>query len=475
MRRRWGGVALGAIGLAVSAWCCAPGFVGARSKGRAPLRQGELSGGETAAPQAPPHGRKAAWAAAAARGVSPQGRALELGVFVAGAAGASGVFRALRAGGGSAPLVVCRAAAKEPTASDAARWTSYAAVAALLLVAAPALAAGDASSSDWFQPFVDLNANLIDGIDGLLGSAGAAILVYTLLIKVVTFPLSQPALRTSAILQLISPQIQTIQRQNKNDETTQNLKLKRLYDEVGVNPLSALLPILVQLPIFVGLFRAIGQLARQDDHFKEPFLWIPSLSGPVASGNPTLDWLLKSQAADHFEPLVGWHDAGLYCVLPVIVILSQVLAGRMSSSDANQDQTATSFVFPTFVGISTLVSPSGLGLYWLFNNLLTAGQMALVQQQVGEELPEYKKVRDAYLKEQEEADTEGVRYTRESPFLKNSEVVEQSVAAIEERTSGNVTSGAPPTTRKSKRSKEKVKDPDAAARGGGKGRRGGRR
>lgn len=288
---------------------------------------------------------------------------------------------------------------------------------------------GSGAGGDWFDTFVNLNANVIASIDAVVGSAGVAIILYTVLVKAITYPLSQPALRTSAMLQLVSPQVQLIQLKYKENDELKNSMLRRLYAEVGVEPVSALLPIFVQLPVFIGLFRAIGKLASQDDHFKESFLWIPSLAGPVAPGRPSLDWLLKSQFSDHFEPLVGWHDAGLYCCLPIIVVLSQIFTQRMSSTQ--QDQGAAEIVFPLFIGISTLVSPAGLGLYWLTNNLLTGGQMSLVQQQIGEEMPEYKRIRDTA---RENAPADGVRYTRESPFMQDSEAVRESVAALESPT-----------------------------------------
>ena len=150
--------------------------------------------------------------------------------------------------------------------------------------------------------------------DGVVGSAGFAIVLYTIIIKVATFPLQQPALRTSALMQLLSPQTDEIERRYPLDEEGRGRTLRELYGKVGLNPFAAFLPILFQLPVFIALFRAIGKLASQDEHFKEgrktvgccrvaevcrhrsvrfarlqprrqePFLWIPSLAGPVASG-----------------------------------------------------------------------------------------------------------------------------------------------------------------------------------------------
>lgn len=141
---------------------------------------------------------------------------------------------------------------------------------AALMTPLAAHAEDGGDSGDWFEPFVDFNANIIEGIDGLVGSAGFAIVLYTMIIKVATFPLQQPALRTSALMQLLSPQTDEIERKYPLDEEGRGRTLRELYGKVGLNPFAAFLPILFQLPIFIALFRAIGKLASQDEHFKEP-------------------------------------------------------------------------------------------------------------------------------------------------------------------------------------------------------------
>ncbi|CAE7204024.1 ALB3.2, partial [Symbiodinium natans] len=267
-------------------------------------------------------------------------------------------------------------------------WTK-AAVATLLAVPTAAVAE---DGGDWFDPFVSLNANIIEAIDSVIGSAGAAVILYTIFIKVVTFPLQQPALRTTAMLQMLTPQLDEINRQYADDEDKKGKLLRELYAKVGLNPFLSLVPILFQIPLFVALFRAIGRLADQDDHFKEPFLWIPSLAGPVSQGKPSLDWLLKTRSSEAFEPLVGWQDAAMYCVLPLLVFVAQFLSSRLSSSSS--ENSTNGVLFPLFIGISTLVSPSGVGVYWLTNTVLTTAQMKVTQDEVAEEFPEYKKIKD---------------------------------------------------------------------------------
>lgn len=281
-----------------------------------------------------------------------------------------------------------------------------------------------ASSGDWFDPFVNLNMSIIEGIAGVIGF-GWAIILYTILLKVLTWPLQQPALRVSSALQLVSPQVELIKTIYEDGDDRQGKMMRQLYEKLGLNPLPALLPILFQLPIFVALFRGITRLAQNNATFKLPFLWIPSLAGPVPGGNPNLDWLIRTRSAQQFEPLIGWDIAVLYLVLPAIVVASQLAAQRLNSS--SQDSAALNTVFPLFVCISCLVSPSGLGLYWLTNNLITAGQTAWVQGEVAKEYPEWKKIKDEV---DATAPKDEVRYTRGLSFIEECESVRMSIADL---------------------------------------------
>eukprot|EP00929_Paragymnodinium_shiwhaense_P016884 TRINITY_DN12558_c0_g1_i1.p1 TRINITY_DN12558_c0_g1~~TRINITY_DN12558_c0_g1_i1.p1 ORF type:complete len:440 (-),score=113.01 TRINITY_DN12558_c0_g1_i1:70-1389(-) len=331
------------------------------------------------------------------------GRTSSFARHAAGLGAAAAVWaRSIQRRGGGSRLIAQAARQDQGENGDATAAPALpaAAVAGLLLgicllVVPEAVWAADASAGgDWFDPVVDANAALIAGINGVIGSAGMSIILYTVLIKAVTWPLTEPALRANALLKLVAPQTQQINEQYKKDEDSRGRMLSRLYNEVGINPLAAFLPVLIQLPLFIALFRAIGRLAAQNPAFKAGFLWIPSLDGPVESGSPGLDWLLRTRSSDHFEPLVGTEAAVGYCILPVLVIASQIFLQRIGGG-ANKDQAWIDGVLPWFLGVSCLVSPQGVGLYWLVNTWLSSAQTQYVRGQVAEEKPEYKAIYDA--------------------------------------------------------------------------------
>jgi len=299
---------------------------------------------------------------------------------------------------------------------------------------------------------------------------------------------NQTALRAGALMQLISPKVKMIQTKYKNDQETQNRMLLRLYDDCGINPLGGCVPTIIQLPIFLSLYRAINKLAEKNPHFQEPFLWIPSLAGPAEVGKPSLDWLLKSKSADAFEPLIGWNTAGLYLILPVLLVTSQVFTQKASTpppqpGQENNPLGAITNFFPLIIGYTALVSPAGLGIYWFFNNLLTTAQTSFIKNGIASEFPEYQQVIDGKKEDdgadeenqeakQEEESTIGMGFGMappEEPPMKQEPVTEKGK---EEKKL--VTSGAPAKAKTIKQADEVYRasmDRRAKRRGGGKRRR----
>jgi len=122
---------------------------------------------------------------------------------------------------------------------------------------------------------------------------------------------------------------------------------------------------------------------------------------------------------------------------------------RMSA--ASKESISASVLAPLFIGISTLVSPQGVGVYWFTNTLLTTAQLKFTQNQVAAEFPEYKKIKDAV-----DAEGEGMRYTRTSPFVKN-DLVEKSVKDLEEPSGNAEVKPESRSARRKKRGKSRAR------------------
>jgi YidC/Oxa1 family membrane protein insertase len=85
-------------------------------------------------------------------------------------------------------------------------------------------------------------------------------------------------------MQRAQPKLVEIRRRWASDPEKMNKETARLYVEEGINPFAGFVPALIQIPVFISLYRSILQLSETDPHFSEGFLWIPSLSGPLTEG-----------------------------------------------------------------------------------------------------------------------------------------------------------------------------------------------
>ena len=120
----------------------------------------------------------------------------------------------------------------------------------------------------------------------ITGSFGLAIICIVLCVKAVTYPLNYKVYSAQFEMQAIQPEIERIKEEFKDNQELINLRTSVLFQEKSVNPLAGCLPVLIQFPIFVGLYRTLLNLGK-DRKLAEPFLFLPSLEGPVVAGLPT--------------------------------------------------------------------------------------------------------------------------------------------------------------------------------------------
>src|SRR5579884_2149209 len=110
-------------------------------------------------------------------------------------------------------------------------------------------------------------------------SWGLTIIVFTVLVKIVFWPLTLQQIRSSRAMQALQPQLNELKKQHGKDKERLMQEQMRLYKENRVNPAAGCLPMLIQFPIWIGLYQALYLLAAQPD-FASRFLWIPNLALP---------------------------------------------------------------------------------------------------------------------------------------------------------------------------------------------------
>lgn len=272
--------------------------------------------------------------------------------------------------------------------ADAALEDAATSVAGAATAVAPVVEEVAKTDDGWFGGIVWAAEQSIEGLHGLLGegSYGVAIIAFTLVVKALTFPLNYKQLESTTKMQQLQPAVKKIQAKYANDPQQLNVMLAQLYEENNLNPLAGCLPALVQIPIFIALYRALLSLAQQD-LLAEKFLWLPSLEGPVF-GATNADWLLKFSDWNGFQPPLGWHDTAAYLSLPLILIVAQSISTNLLQppTDPNNPQAQSSNAvlkfLPLMVGFFSLNVPSGLCIYWIINNIVTTASTLYIRQSV---------------------------------------------------------------------------------------------
>jgi YidC/Oxa1 family membrane protein insertase len=176
----------------------------------------------------------------------------------------------------------------------------------------------------------------------------------------------------------LQPTIKDIQAKYQSNPEVMNQKIAEVYQTNQVNPLAGCLPSLVQIPIFIGLYRAVLDLAKEDQ-LNEPFLFLPSLEGPVygAAQADGSNWLFNW--VDGAPPL-GWDDTGAFLILPVLLVISQFISMEiMTPKNSEQQGNFILKLLPLMIGWFSLNVPSALTLYWFTNNIVTTATSVLIR------------------------------------------------------------------------------------------------
>ncbi|XP_011042682.1 PREDICTED: inner membrane protein PPF-1, chloroplastic-like [Populus euphratica] len=208
---------------------------------------------------------------------------------------------------------------------------------------------------------------------------GFAIILLTVIVKVATLPLTKKQVESTLAMQNLQPKIKAIQQRYAGNQERIQLETSRLYRQAGVNPLAGCFPTLATIPVWIGLYQALSNVANEGV-LTEGFFWIPSLGGPTTiaarQSGSGISWLFPF--VDGHPPL-GWNDTAAYLVLPVLLVVSQYVSMEImkppQTDDPTQKNTLLVFKFlPLMIGYFSLSVPSGLSIYWFTNNVLSTAQ-----------------------------------------------------------------------------------------------------
>ncbi|XP_072976003.1 inner membrane protein PPF-1, chloroplastic isoform X1 [Typha angustifolia] len=208
---------------------------------------------------------------------------------------------------------------------------------------------------------------------------GFAIILLTVGVKIATLPLTKKQVESTLAMQNLQPKIKAIQERYKGNQERIQLETARLYKQAGVNPLAGCFPTLATIPVWIGLYQALSNVANEG-LLTEGFFWIPSLGGPTTiaarQSGAGISWLIPF--VDGHPPL-GWSDTIAYLVLPVLLVVSQYVSMEIMKPPQSDDPSAKNSLLvlkflPFMIGYFSLSVPSGLSIYWFTNNLLSTAQ-----------------------------------------------------------------------------------------------------
>ena len=235
-----------------------------------------------------------------------------------------------------------------------------------------------------WDAFITLMINVLLFIYDLIGqNFGWAIIIFTVLVRVVTYPLNAQQMKSSKAMQELqnSKKWQDIQKKYKDDKETLAQKQMEIYREMGISPFGSCLPLLIQFPIIIGLYQAIIrtlavtplQLVNLSKHINDGANLIPI--------NSQFWWMELSEPER--LPIFG---VGIP-ILAILVVITSYIQTKMVSPPGGADggqgaqmTQAMTLYMPFLMGYLALTFASGLALYFIATNLATIAQYVITGQ-----------------------------------------------------------------------------------------------
>ena len=226
---------------------------------------------------------------------------------------------------------------------------------------------------------------------GFTHNYGVAIILLTILIRLILYPLMQKQMVSMREMQKIQPLMKAVQDKYKDDKERLNKELMALYKEHKVNPMSGCLPLLIQMPILILLFQTLRVFKYQIPNTKTiagGFLWIANQYTVMENSE-----LITKAGLALSERLIpfGFFGIEYIGILPFLVAGSMFVQQKMTSTggapgkdggSSAQTQKMMTIMMPLMIGFMSFTLPSGLTLYWFTSTLLGIGQQYLINKKM---------------------------------------------------------------------------------------------
>lgn len=211
------------------------------------------------------------------------------------------------------------------------------------------------------QIFTQAIAGVLDSLRAFTGSYGWAIVIFATLVKLALYYPTQKQYQSMKEMQRIQPMVKKLQDKYKNDPQKLQMEQMELFKKYKVNPLGGCLPLIIQMPILIGIFTTIRQMVAEGKFANETFLWIGS------NISTTNDFIAENLAQSD---------------VPLLLLygLSMFLSQKTTVSDPSQEQTQKMMTYVMPIAFTAILwkFQSALILYWLVFNLWSIVQQYIV-------------------------------------------------------------------------------------------------
>jgi YidC/Oxa1 family membrane protein insertase len=214
----------------------------------------------------------------------------------------------------------------------------------------------------WFDIIAKPLHGFLKYIYGLVKNYGIAIIILTILIKILFWPLTNKSYKSMKAMQKLQPHMAKLREKYKNDKQLLNQELMALYKTHKVNPFGGCLPMLIQIPVFFALYKI---LAYSIEVRHQPFLW----------------WIKDLSAPDRLHVGFNIPYLGGLPVLTLLMGASMFIQQKMTPVTGDPAQAKIMMLMPIIFTFMFINFPSGLVLYWLINNILSIGQQFYINRQ----------------------------------------------------------------------------------------------
>jgi len=214
----------------------------------------------------------------------------------------------------------------------------------------------------WFEWFMKPIFKLLNWLFATIGNFGIAIIVLTLIVRTLMFPIAQKQFKSMAGMRVVQPKMKALQERYKDDKPRLQQEMLKLYQEEKVNPMAGCLPILLQIPIFYALYKVL-MLAVEMRH--QPFVgWIKDLSAPDPLSPVNLFGYLPFTPPSFLA--IG--------ILPILVGITMYLQFKLNPAPTDPVQAQVFSIMPWVLMVVMAPFAAGLQLYWATTNILTIAQ-----------------------------------------------------------------------------------------------------